>query len=158
MSASLDVSKKYRERDMRGSKVYRRAIELFGESSIIRKRLFNPLPDDSALEDQALAPSSLVNSVYAKPRVFPKKEKNLTTDAVSETELDEYHTWLKERKEMRAKLEQLGNIEKWLTGKECTPSEKKLLESLQSRNVASSTFVPDDETQVCCVQLLYKHR
>lgn len=141
----------YRSRDMRGSKVFRRAIDLFGESSIIRKRLFNPLASDAVVEHQLLAPSSLTNSVYAKPRIFPKKEKKLTakSEVASETEVDEYHKWLKRRKGMRAQLEHLGNVEKWLTGKECTPSENKLLQSLQSHNVTTpcaSTL--DDKTQV----------
>lgn len=142
----------YRSRDMRGSKVFRRAIDLFGESSIIRKRLFNPLASDAVVEHQLLAPSSLTNSVYAKPRIFPKKEKKLTakSEVASETEVDEYHKWLKRRKGMRAQLEHLGNVEKWLTGKQCTPSENKLLQSLQSHNVTTpcaSTL--DDKTQVC---------
>ena len=149
MSVSLGVSERYRSRDMRGSKVFRKAIDLFGESSIIRKRLINPSLNDSALEED-LPPSSLVNSVYAKPRTFPNKEKKSSiTDTVCETEVDEYHKWLKQRKEMRAQLERLDNVEKWLTGKECTPSEKKLLESLQSRNRISSASIPDNKAQVC---------
>ena len=147
--SSLD---EYRIRDMRGSKVFRRAIDLFGESSIIRKRLFNPLANDTVLEDQLLVPCSLASSVYAKPRIFLKKEtKKLTPKSeVGETEVDEYHKWLERRKGMRAQLEQLGNVEKWLTGKECTPSEKKLLQSLQSHDVTSYTL--DDKTQVCLYQ------
>ena len=148
--SSLDASKSYRVRDMRGSKVFRRAIDLFGDSSIIRKRLFNPLASDTALEEQLLAQSSLANSVYAKPRVFPKKEKlTAKSEIASETKVDEYHKWLERRKGMRAQLDQLGNVEEWLTGKECTPSEKKLLQSLQSRNVSSYASTLDDKTQVC---------
>ena len=149
--ASTDVSERYRTRDMRGSKVFRKAIELFGDSSIIRKRVFTPSPNDrndSSFEGETLRPSSLANSVYAKPRVFPKKEKKLTMDSYSETEVDEYHKWLEQRKVMRAQLEQLGNMERWLTGKECTPSERKLLKSLQSDNVRASTATLDDEIQV----------
>lgn len=149
MSVSFDVSKKYRSRDMRGSKVFRRAIDLFGESSIIRKRQFNAISDSRILKDEDLGPSSLANSVYAKPRVFPNKEKRKSsiTDDVIETEVDEYHKWLEQRKEMRAQLEQVGNVKKWLSGKECTPSEKKLLESIKSRNKKSSV-IPDDEGHV----------
>lgn len=149
--ASTDVSERYRIRDMRGSKVFRKAIELFGDSSIIRKRVFTPSPNDkndSAFEGETLRPSSLANSVYANPRVFPKKEKKLTTDSCGETEVDEYHKWLEQRKVMRAQLEQLGNMERWLSGKECTPSERKLLKSLQSDNVRASTATLDDEIQV----------
>ena len=145
---STDVSEQYRSRDMRGSKVFRKAVELFGESSIVRKRVFNPSPNDSAFEEQTLRPSSLATSVYAKPRVFPRKEKKLTTENAGETELDEYHKWLEQRKVMRAQLEQLGNMEKWLTGKECTPSERKLLNSLQPHNVRASTATLEDEIQV----------
>lgn len=151
MAVSIDVSKRYRSRDMRGSKVFRKAIDMFGDSLIVRKRTFNPLPNDSALEEQTLMPSSLANSVYAKPRVFPEKERKRSTDCVNDTEVDQYHKWLQQRKEMRVQLEQLGNVEKWLTGKECTPSEKRLLETLQSahRTVNSSRATIDDETQVC---------
>ena len=148
----MSSASSYRSRDMRGSKVFRRAIDLFGESSIIRKRLFNPLASDAVLEHQLLAPSSLANSVYAKPRTFPKKEKKLAAKSVvaSETELDEYHKWLERRKGMRAQLEHVGNVEKWLTGKECTPLESRLLQSLQSHNVTTSCASPlKDTTQVC---------
>ena len=142
----------YRSRDMRGSKVFRRAIDLFGESSIIRTRLFNPLASDAVLEHQLLAPSSLANSVYAKPRTFPKSEKKILSaksEVASEAEVDEYHKWLERRKGMRAQLEHLDNVEKWLTGKECTPSENKLLQSLQSHNVAiSCVSTLEDKTQV----------
>ena len=134
---------------MRGSKVFRKAIELFGESSIVRKRIFSPSLNDSTFEEQTLRPSSLANSVYAKPRVFPKRDKKLTTDSAIETEVDEYHKWLEQRKVMRAQLEQLGNMEKWLTGKECTPSERKLLKSLQPHNARASTATLEDEIQVC---------
>ena len=153
--SSLDVSESYRSRDMRGSKVFRRAIDLFGESSIIRKRVFKPLVNETVLEEQCLAPSSLANSVYAKPRVFANKErKNVSVESqsVDETEVDEYHKWLGRRKEMRAQLEQLGNVEKWLMGKECTPSEMKLLQSLQPHNLSSSTSTLDDKTQVCVIR------
>lgn len=146
----MDVTERYRSRDMRGSKVFRKAIDLFGESSIIRKRLFTPVLNDQAafnIDEQALAPSSLANSVYAKPRVFPERgKKDSSKDGVGEAEVDEYHKWLERRKGMRAQLEQLGNVEKWLTGKECTPSERKLLHTLQSHNtgITSSTSILDD--------------
>jgi len=149
MSLELEVSERYRSRDLRESKVFRKAVEIFGESSrsIVRKRLIIPVLNDSALEED-LPPNSLVNSVYAKPRTFPNKEKSSITDDVNETEVDEYHRWLKQRKEMRAQLERLDNVEKWLIGKECTPSERKLLESLQSHKTSSPSIL-DDETQVC---------
>lgn len=137
-----------RYRGMRGSKVFRRATELFGDSTIIRKRQFNALPNVSAVEEQTLGPSALANSVYAKPRVYPSKAKKSTMDSTSGTEVGEYHEWLEQRKGMRAQLEQLGNVEKWLTGKECTPSERKFLTYLQTRNPRSAPSVLSDETQV----------
>ena len=132
--------------------MFRRAIDLFGDSSIIRKRIFNSPPENGTIlkAPQSLASSSLANSAYAKPRVFPKKEREATSVELDTgvAEVVEYQEWLKRRKGMRAQLEQIGNVEKWLTGKDCTPSEKKLLQSLQSRDVSSSASMHHDKAQV----------
>ena len=130
--------------------MFRKAIDLFGDSSIIRKRIFNPSTNTILKEPQSLASSSLANSVYARPRVYPEKRRETTSVELDsgEAKVVEYQEWLKRRKVMRAQLEQFGNVEKWLTGKDCTPSEKKLLQNLQSRDVSSSPSTQDDKSRV----------
>jgi len=149
MSLDVFASKQFQTRDLRSSKVFRNSKKIFGESTLLRRRVINARSIQT-LEEADLPPSCLVNSVYAKPRTFPstKKENDaIDKDDRKDIEQDEYHNWLKRRRELREELERLGNIERWLTNKECNPFEKKVLQNLHSQD--RKPFLHIDVTQVC---------
>lgn len=151
MSLDVFTSKQFKIRDLRGSKVFRNSFGIFGESPIVRKRVINA-QSVQPLAETGLPPSCLVNSVYAKPRTFPPKEQDTTTcDDKKQNDQEEYHNWLKRRRELREELDRLGNIERWLSNKECNPSEKRVLENLQSEERRPSLHIHDG-TQVAIIK------
>jgi hypothetical protein len=133
----------YHQKDLMPVHVYRVGMKVFGNSwskPPIRRRVI----DASCF----LKPSLNKDQ---QPYCIRMHQKTKECDNPEELQVEkqrEYKAWLHQRKELRENLDSIGANEKWLTSKQCTPIEAKLLTKLQeerrNRNRTKSPSTPTE--------------
>lgn len=112
---------KYHQRDMMPSHVFRVGMKIFGKAPPIRRRIIN-----CTLSDIPSAPKSTRSIIHPNTTKCPPSSLSSLSPSY-----DEYRAWIKERQQMRHTLDSIGANEQWLSSKDCTPIEAKLLTKLK---------------------------
>ena len=155
--ATTDQLRRYRQRDLIPSHLYRLGTKLFG-SEPLRRRVI----EASHYVPRELVPHAINLSRTwdgqpvardEKPPVLQRRlsEQRLHNVSTSEFTHDQYRQWMDERRRLRDGLDAMALSERWLCSKERTPLENKLLAELRSKRkaaIAASTPIPTTHSEV----------
>ncbi|XP_078518518.1 EF-hand calcium-binding domain-containing protein 12 [Lissotriton helveticus] len=153
--SSLDMAKKYKERDLSQTHFFRIAARTFGPPKSRRRIIVAPPMEKPPSEGtQVTLPSDV-----SQRRPFlallcgmetPDEELGQlqgTDGVVSSDGIGDCRAWISQRKKFRAELENLGNVKKWLRSKPLlTELEEKILETMEAQHQAQQeTALPPPE-------------
>lgn len=128
----------YKHRNLRTVKIYKIATQMWG-MQLKRKRIIEAPPmeqivgsstDDTPIDSFKMQKESTMMNSQLKPQLPPeKKPTQAEVNAFAQHQrIEDYKSWIKERKEFRKNLDSMGLSEEWLAKKpDRTALENKVL-------------------------------
>ncbi|XP_069062420.1 EF-hand calcium-binding domain-containing protein 12 [Pleurodeles waltl] len=146
--SSLEMPKKYKERDLQKTHFFRIAARTFGPPKSRRRIIVAPPMEKLSLEDtQVTHPPEVGQRRQFLPPVCRVEALQRSEGGVSSDGIGHCRAWISQRKKFRAELENFGNMEKWLRSKPLlTELEEKILDTLEAQHRAQQvTALPAQE-------------